>query len=77
MKLSRHYCTSPSVWNGTSDDTHLTGLLQQDAIPLDHDVDPFSLPLPDQLRGWAHTPDTKQHIRHRVKYFSLSTCLIH
>lgn len=37
--------------------THLAALLQQDAVPLSDDVDPFGLPLPDQLRGRTHTPD--------------------
>lgn len=40
--------------------TNLTGLLQQDVIPLAHDVDPFSLPLPDQLRSWTHIPEAGQ-----------------
>lgn len=51
---------------GIQDVTHLTGLLQQEAIPLDNDVYPFSLPLPDQLRSRAHTPDTEQHIKHQA-----------
>lgn len=52
------------------DGTHLTGLLQQHTFPLDHDVDPLGLPLPDQLRGRAHTPDTKQHTNHQVSIFN-------
>lgn len=40
--------------------TNLTGLLQQDVIPLAHDVYPFSLPLPDQLRSWTHIPEAGQ-----------------
>lgn len=46
--------------------SHLVLLHRQDAFLLQNDVYPLGLPLPDQFRGWTHTPDMTQHTKHQV-----------
>lgn len=72
---------SPIIWcqglfSGIFDGTHLTALLRQDAIPLVNDLYPLGLPLPDQFRWRAQTPDTAQHMNHQVSILTRFTCLL-